>query len=435
MLNITTIRFQSILSLALLVILAACVGLFMAEVSYDWQGMLLVLGGIGILAFFLLPRLARVEGGGLTTKVLIFGLLLKLGFSMVNYYFAFSVYGGTADASHYSRTGTIISQYIWQLEFDKVFTFLQWGTEFISFFTGVVYSVIGSSIHGGFLVYAFLSFLGSYYFYRAFRIALPDGAKRLYMLLIFFFPSILYWSSAIGKDALMFLCLGLFAYGCSQLIQNRLRGLMPLALGLMGTLWIRPHVAAMSILAFALAFFLPGVRKQPFRPTTYIIGLLAVGGLAWSLLPQIMEFLHLEGLSLNEVITIMQQRQQLTSYGGSALQVTDLNSPLIYLMSPITLLFRPFPWEAHNLQALVESSLGVLILCLTLWRIKSLGRAIASSISNIYLRYVLIYIIAFFVIFSALANLGLLARERVMLLPFFFMLVSYSPSRLDPCIE
>ena len=233
----------------------------------------------------------------------------------------------------------------------------------------------------------------------------------------------------------MFLFLGLFAYGCSQLMQNRLRGLMPLALGFMGALWIRPHVAAMSILAFGLAFFLPGARKQRLRPTTSVIGLLAVGGLAWAFLPQIMDFLSLEGLSLDEVIAFMQQQQQSTSYGGSALQVTDLSNPLIYLMSPITLLFRPFPWEAHNLQALVESSLGVFILGLILWRAKNLGRAIASSISSRYLRYVLIYIIAFVIIFSALANLGLLARERVMLLPFFFMLVSYSPSRQDPCTK
>ncbi len=427
--NTKTLRFQSVLSLALLAILAAFIGLFIAGSDYNLQGMLLVAGGIGILSIFLLPRLARVEGGNFI-KILILALLLKVVFAMLNYYFAFGFYGGTADAKGYDANGILISHYIWNLEFSKVAPFLSWGTDFINFFTGVIYSVIGPSIFGGYLVYTFFSFLGSYYFYRAFRVAFPDRNKWPYILLIFFFPSILYWPSAIGKDAPMFLCLGLFAYGAAQILQTRLRGLLPLALGFVGALWIRPHIAAISILAFALAFFLPGARKKPFHPAIYIIGLIAVGGLAWYLLPQVMTFLNLKELSPNEIIAYLQQFQGFSYEGGSAFQAINLNNPLNYLMLPITLLFRPFPWEVYSIQALIGSIEGMLALGLVLWRIKSLGRAIVSSISSSYLRYVLIYIVAFIIIFAAITNFGTLARERVMLYPFFFMFLSYSPSRL-----
>ncbi len=325
----------------------------------------------------------------------------------------------------YSDTGTLISQYIWNFEFAKVTPFLQWSTSFISFFTGVVYSIIGPSIFGGYLVYAFLSFLGSYFFYKAFRVTFPNGSKRLYMWLIFFFPSILFWPSAIGKDALMFLSIGLLAYGGAQIIKNQLPGLIPLVLGFLGALWVRPHIAMILILALALAFFLPGARKRPFRPATYIIGLLAVGGLAWYLLPKVMAFISLEELSPSGINEYLQQYQGLSYQGGSAFQAINLNNPLDYLMIPVTILFRPFPWETGNLQALVESLAGVIMLFLILWRTKSLGRALAASISNIYLRFILINIVVFVIIFAALTNFGTLARERVMIQPFLFMLISY----------
>jgi hypothetical protein len=402
--------------------------LFMTGANYDWQGLLLVIGGIGILSIFLLPRLARGEDNGFI-KILIFGLLLKFVFALLNYYFAFVVYG-VADASGYDRTGVTISQFIWNFEFDKLVPYLQWGTKFISLFTGVVYSVIGPSVFGGYLVFTFLSFLGSYFFYRAFRVAFPNSSKSLYIALIFFFPSILYWPSTIGKDALMSLFLGLFAYGCAQLIRDRLRGLIPLALGFTGALWVRPHIAAISIIAFAIAFILPGGRMKSFRPVTYIIGLLIVGGLAWFLLPQVMSYLNLKEFSTNDVIAYLQNYQGLSGYGGSAFQAANLNNPLSYLMSLITLLFRPFPWEAHNIQALMESLQGVFLFCLVLWRIKSLGRALASSFSNVYLRYVLIYIVVFVVVFAAITNFGTLVRERVMMYSFFFMLLAYNPIKI-----
>jgi hypothetical protein len=429
MLKTATLRFQSILSMVGLAILAAFLGLFMTSANYDWQGLLVIGGGLGIISIFLLPRMARVEGDYIL-KILVFALLLKFVFSMVNYYFAFSVYGGTADANGYNRTGALIAEYIRHFEFSKVVPYLQWGTDFIHFFTGVIYAITGTSIFGGFLVYAFLSFLGSYYFYRAFRIAFPEGNKWLFAGLVFFFPSILYWPSAIGKDAVMFLCLGLFAYGGSQLIQDRRQGLIPLGLGFLGALWIRPHIATISIVAFAFAFFLPGSRKQHFRPATYIVGLIAVVALAWFLLPKVMAFLNLSELSPNQIIGFMQQYQGYSSQSGASFQAINLNNPLTYLMTPINLLFRPFLWEAHNIQAIVESLEGVFLLCLAAWRITFLGRAVASSTSNTYSRYVLIYIVAFVIIFAAIVNFGTLARERVMLQPFFFMLICYGPSKL-----
>ena len=408
--------------------LAAGIGLLMAKGNSEWQGLLLATLAIGIAACFLLPRMSRLDDWRSLSRVLTAGLILKLGFSLLLIWVGFVVYGGMVDASGYHRDGTQIAQYIWGLQFDQIIPFLKWGTNSIDFFTGVMYSVVGPTLYGGYLIYACLAFLGSYFFYRAFRVASPQGNRQLYAVLVFFFPSILLWSNGIGKDALIFLFIGLFAYGGAQLSRDRLQGFVPLALGLLGVIWIRPHVAAILIIALIMGFLVPRVGRGTARHAILVIGLLIVGGFAWFLLPRLMTYLQIEGLSPEGVLIFLQQQQSLTLSGGSAFQSVDISNPLNFPMAMVTVLFRPFPWEAHNLLALIQSLEGVIAMSFVLWRVKSLGRTLVASISNSYIRFILIYIVAFVVTFSSVQNFGTLARWRTMMLPFFFILVAYAPS-------
>ena len=428
MFNIITLRFQSVLFLILFAALAVGTGLLMAKGNYEWQGLLLSTLAIGIAACFLLPRMSQLDDWRSLSRILTAGLILKLGFSLLLIWIGFVVYGGMVDASGYHSSGAQIAQYIWRLQFDQVIPFLQWGTNSIDFFTGVMYSLIGPTLYGGYLTYACLAFLGSYFFYRAFRVAFPQGNRRLYAVLVFFFPSILLWSNGIGKDALIFLFIGLFAYGGAQLSRDRLQGFVPLALGLLGVMWIRPHVAAILALAFIMGFLVMGVGRGAARPVISVIGLLLGGVFVWFLLPRLMTYLTIEELSLEGVLSLLQRQQSLTFGGGSAFQGVDISNPLNFPMAMVTVLFRPFPWEAHNLLALVQSLEGVILAGLVLWRIKSLGRTLVSSISNAYLRFIIIYIIAFIVAYSSIQNFGTLVRWRTMMWPFFFILMAYAPS-------
>ena len=56
-------------------------------------------------------------------------------------------------------------------------------------------------------------------------------------------------------------------------------------------------------------------------------------------------------------------------------------------------------------------------------------KAIVSSISDRYSRFIVFYAIAFTISFSIFANFGIIARERMMFLPFFFMLISFTSFR------
>jgi hypothetical protein len=213
----------------------------MLQLIFRNTGLVFPLLGILILVgFFLLPKLARWKDGSIDLKVLTLALFLKLGFAMMRYFTSFVLYGGSADASRYDRVGKIISGYLWDLNLEAVVPYLEWGTSFVEFFTGFVYSIIGHSILGGYLVFAFVSFIGSYFFYRAFRVAYPDSNQKLYGLLIFFFPSLLFWPNGIGKDSLMCFGIGLFGRFASN-IEERLQRSCRKILGFGVTIWIDPN--------------------------------------------------------------------------------------------------------------------------------------------------------------------------------------------------
>lgn len=400
----------------------------MAEGNYDWQGPLFVALALIIAACFLLPRMSQLDTWSSLTRILTVGLVLRVVFSISVIWIYSYLYGDLLDAAVYHSRGILVSQHIWQSEFDQVVPYLQWGTQFIYFFTGIIYSIIGPTLYGGFLVYAIIAFLGSYFFYMAFRVAFPQGNRQLYAILVFFFPSILFWSNGIGKDALIFLCIGLFAYGCAQLTRNQFQGFLPLALGLLGVIYIRPHIAMILSLPLVLVFLARGVGRGATGAVISVIGLLAVGGFAWFLLPQFMVYVNINELSFGGVTSGLQHIQSLSFIGGSAFQNVDISNPLNFPLAVVTILFRPFPWEANNLLAIAQSFEGVIFIGLVLWQVKSLGKAIASSLSNAYILFILIYIIAFIIAFTAIQNFGWLARQRTMMLPFFFMLMAYTPS-------
>jgi hypothetical protein len=430
MVSVTALKPRRIPYYLLLVLMGAVLGLVIGLSSYDWQGLFVVAGGVGVLAAFMIPRLARIEAGTFLLKVLVIGLMMRFIFIFVDYWVAYGIYGGFSDVATYYQNGVKISEYLRNLDFSQAAHYFQFGTGFIDFFTGLIFAITGPTIFGGYVIYMLLSFFGSYYFYKAFQFSFPKGNTRLYALLVFFFPAILFWANGIGKDSLIFFFIGLFAYGGARFTKKQTQGLLPLAFGFAGTLFIRPHIVALLSLTLALALLLPTSRRSSGRSLiTFVIGLLFVAGIVWLLLPRVTAFVGMEEFSPEALLARVQQQQEFSAVGGSAFQAGNVYNPLSYPFTLITLLFRPFPWEANNTQALVQSLQGIILFGIVIWRIRSLGKAIISSFSNSYVRFVIFYIIGFVIIFSAVSNFGIIVRQSTMMLAFFFMLLAYSPSK------
>lgn len=429
MFEMTSIRKQTaVISIALL-ILAGVTGAIMANGYGEIQASVIVLTGIGIIAVFLIPRLSNQEERDFLPKVLFWGLIARITAVFIRIWIDFGMGVSVSDAIGYMRTGNTVAQHIWHLEFSQLLPFIEWGIPFTGLVTGIVFSLIGITQNGGYLVFCLVSFVGSYFFYRAYVLAFPDANKRFYALLVFFLPSILYWANGIGKDSLIFLFIGLCAYGGAQyLLRQKFIGLIILVLSLVGVFYIRPHISVLLAVSLFAGYCLQGVRQKHFRRFSFYLVVISAGLVILLILPRIAGILGVPGLSITEVLTYLTGRQELTAIGGSTFAAIDVSNPLNIPVLVITILFRPFPWEAHNIQAIMASVEGVVLAGMAVWRFRSIRSAFHVSVSNGYILFILVYITAFILAFSAIQNFGILVRQRTMLYPFIFMLMAYAPS-------
>ncbi len=290
--------------------------------------------------------------------------------------------------------------------------------------TTAIYTVIGPSPLAGFMVFGTFAFWGQYLLFRAFRIALPDGDGRRYALLVLLLPSMLYWPSSIGKESWLVLFVGVTALGAAKYFARRPGSIPLLALGAAGAGIVRPHVALLLFAGLVIA--------QLFRPAgsgasdllAKGAGILMLGGVALVLTRQSASLLGIDDLSWQAVSESVDWAAGQTTQGGSAFAPTPLDSPTGVLAAAVTVLFRPFPWEATNAQMLIQSLEGVFIALLTVkaWpRLRHLPRVMRHSP---YVTFALGYSLAFIVAFSGFGNFGIIARQRVLLLPFFLVLLA-----------
>ncbi len=377
-----------------------------------------------LLVLFTVPialRIARMERDRTLASIVMAALIAKLLAALVRYYVAFTIYSGAADATRYHNDGRELAEYFRRWDFDieigKVV-----GTGFLRILTGIVYAIFGSSRLGGFLVFAWLGFLGLVLFWRAFRIGIPGGDARRYMLLVLFLPSLLYWPSSIGKEAWVMLGLGISAVGVASLLRGRGGGLPWLVVGLVALGMVRPHVA---LVVFAGLVFALLVRKAP--PRTYLAPLMRIVGLCFLLVVGVVlagrtaSFLGVESLTQESVETELSETETQTAEGGSSFSPIRVHTPLHFPPAFVTVFVRPFPFEAGNTQGLISSGEGLLLvgLCLiSLRRLRSIPEMIRTTP---YLAFSIGYVLVFVYAFSSFSNFGILARQRVQALPLLLV--------------
>lgn len=393
---------------------------------YNVWGGLLVAPLLVAISAPLITRAAAREQDPRLARLIIFALVLKLAASMARYHVAFDVYDGVADAGVYHIWGEMIAvelkQFHFAIDLGKQFV----GTGFTRLLTGIVYVFIGPTRIGGFLVFSWFGFWGLYLFYRAFAIALPEGDSYRYAKLVLLLPSLLFWPSGIGKEAWMTLTLGVAAYGAARVYVRRRGGYPLLALGLGGTAISRPHITLILIASVVLAYVL---RPRPdnatvLTPVYKAAGLVAMAVLLFLVVAQAERFLGVDSFNQESVGQAIEGTSELTNEGGSTFQAKGVHSPLDMPMALMTVLFRPFPMEAHNPQALgaaLEGTFLLLLICKAWRRFATLPRLLRR---RPYIVFALTYLLLFVFAFSNFNNFGILTRQRVQVFPFMLVLLA-----------
>ncbi|MFC7488062.1 hypothetical protein ACOCJ7_18140 [Knoellia sp. CPCC 206453] len=392
--------------------------------SYNFWGAAIVIPIVIAVNVVLIRRVTRdEEKGSWLPGLLGTAFALKLVGAMGRYYVAYIVYAGAADAQRYNLyAATYYKQ--WR---DGVIVFElggKQGTQWMEVITTALYTVIGPSPLAAFVVFASFAFWGQYFLFKAFRTALPDGNHKRYAALVLLLPSLLYWPSSIGKEAWLMFFVGVTALGAAYLFAHRSRAIPLLLVGAAGTALLRPHLA---VLLFAALFV-----AQLFRPTaarstgilTKVAGVLVLGAAAFVLTSQSAAFLGIDDFSYQAVSDSVGAASTQASEGNSSFEASPIQSPADIPGAVITVLFRPFPFEARNAQMLIQGLEGLLLIVLVMRAWPRLRRLPSLMRANPYVTFCVVYMAAFIWAFSGFGNFGILARQRVLMIPFFVVLLA-----------
>ncbi len=419
-----------VIGLALIGAYVSALLILVDRTSFDVWGAVLLMPILVALTVPALWRQAIREADPGTFRLLLLALVVKLAGAVARYYVAFSVYGGAADATRYHSAGVGFAPLFRRLDFSGVH--LVAGTSFIETVTGIVYALVGPSKMGGFVFFSWLGFWGLFLFYRAFTLAVPMGRRRSYAYLLFFLPSLVFWPSSIGKEAWMMFSLGIAAYGVARILTRGVwRGFIYCAGGLWLAGMVRPHIAALVGVSLAAAIVTRKGRIEWRELTPVIKGasIVAVAIVAAVLVVHTDRFLQKSGIDTNQgVSSTLTDVQDRTSEGGASFAPSILDSPVRAPLATITVLFRPFVFEAHNFQSILAAIEGTALLAFCLIRPRWGWAAMRSLRQQPYVVFCLVFTLLFIVGFSSFANFGLLARERVQLYPLFLVLFSIPPA-------
>jgi hypothetical protein len=224
----------------------------------------------------------------------------------------------------------------------------------------------------------------------------------------------------------MLFTLGVAAYGVALILTYRPHGFLVAGVGLAGTAMVRPHVTLLAFVALFLAYLL---RRRSWRASRLgLFGRLA--GLALLLaagavvISQAADFFHVDDLDRAGVEQVLDRTGDQSSKGGAEFAVARPTSLPEYPYAAVSVLFRPFLWEAGNAQAMVAAVEGFILAVVFVVSLPRLLRVPQYARRVPYVTFALSYTAMFVFAFSAVGNFGLLTRQRTQVFPFVLILLA-----------
>jgi len=361
-------------------------------------------------------KVAAAEGDPRLARLLMWAAVVHIAFAPISIYVVDHYYRGLTDYNHYIGQGAVLAKNFDALHFTLAGSTLKSpvGLGAVSIGAGLVFAVIGVNKLAAFFVFGWLAYIGAICFFRAFTTTFPRADHRRYALIIFFLPSLLFWTAGVSKESLMFCSLGVTAYGAARLLAQRPGGLMLLMGGAAIGLYIRPQELLLFLAAVSCATLFRARSGRALR------GLRRIG------------VMILQGMLLGVALALTRQVRgpvfsltQIAANGqGQSSSVTYHTSPVFYFQDVFYTLLDPLLFNAHGSGQYVASieNLTILVLIVISWRrLRTVPRAMFM---RPYIMSCVLYCLIWMYMFSALANLGLIERERVLMLPFFFVLLA-----------
>jgi len=371
---------------------------------------LIIVLGLGFINLFSSQLTDRDQQ--VLRKLLFFHLLMGT-------YYCFFIQG---DAIGYWRVPKAYS-----METFKEGLFNGEGTMFMYAFNYLFSNLLNMSYLSNTLLFSLFGFMGLTFFYLVAVQTVPyNKIISGYVLfpLIFFLPNLHFWSSGVGKDTTLFLCIGMFTYGLMKPFQRIpllvLAGLLSMA--------IRPHITLFLMVGFGLAYVFGG-KVSPAQRIIFSAAMIAVG---LAILPSVMEFAKIEEASAEGFDKFATGKAAVLSRSsaGSAIDISSYPFPLKVL----TFWFRPALFDVRNLNGLI-AALENLLLLLVFIKAMRTSPIRAFKAAPFVIKGLVIFLVVGTLAFSqSLGNMGIMIRMRNMFLPgmiiYLMWIFSYEQQQL-----
>jgi hypothetical protein len=390
----------------------------------------IVVALVAVVLFALGRRVIRgivkAEGGDpWLSKALTVCLVLHLAAAPSQIWAVNHLYGGQADYTRYIYRGAAMASSFRHFNFTLppgLGGIVDNGS--ISIVAAGLFALVGIDQGAAFLIMSFFAFIGITCYYRAFTLTFGGAGHRRYGYLIFFLPSLIFWTADVSKEAIMIFLLGLLTYGCAQVLAHRggFRGWLLILAGCVGSVFVRPNEMLLVLGGFTIAMiFRPKSASAKFEPARRTASLVLLSGAVIAVLFLTLHFLP--GLHGSVNLSSINQNNQGPGAGFGSSGVTYSQSPLYFPKDVYVVLFDPLPFNAHGSGELFQAFENVVLLVMLVVGLRSLRILPRAAFSRTYLIMCFIYVVSFCYFFASLGNLGLIAREATVMVPLYLVLL------------
>lgn len=328
--------------------------------------------------------------------------LYHLGFSYLGWLY---VSKNNGDAKRYWFLNTDVSQASW-------LDFLNPGTDVVKLVTFPLVKYLELPFGVGFLIFSVISGIGLLLLYRILD-QISGAHKSLYFLAVLFLllPNIHFWTSLIGKEALLLPALVMLL---NEVYKKKYFSFY-LVLSLLIIAVIRPHVAFIILLSYVLSLLITEGFSLKIKVKIGVSFLLITAFFA-ILLRQIQDF-------SGGIPRVIQKFEAHIRH----FKKTDAYVPLDEYYLPyklFTFYFRPLPFEKTELFYQIISFENTIVLLLSsagiFYGIKYFKPLLKNKL--VVFSFLFIVLMALMYVY-AYANYGIIMRTKIMAAPFFFILL------------
>jgi len=299
------------------------------------------------------------------------------------------------------------------------------GTFNTIFINHILTYIGGESYYSLKLLNSFIAYVGLVFLYKSYEHIMQKSALAIqndyFVYVLFLFPSVLFWSSILGKDPLNLFFVGIFTYGFVRFIdKKRLTAVLWIIVGIIGVHFIRSWYSIIMILSIGLFY-------SRFSSPKHLLRMLIFAPLFILVFKEFLSMQHID--TFQDIFDKMSYTSEKLTYGGSSTEVSKINGlfdyMLFYIPNLFTSLFRPMPWDIHNPFSLLAAVENVAMLYLVYKYILKNWRVVFQ---NRYMRFLILFIFSwslFYVIISP-NNLGMAVRFKLQVLPAMLIVIGVS---------